>query len=285
MSPSVTSVNANRPVAATRWVCLLVALILAAAVALLYVSPGSTDELFAWTIQPEMTPLFLGAAYGAGVYFFARGFRTSDWHRISAGFPAISLFAAMMLIATLLHWDRFNGGDAPTMAAISFYAWVAVYIVSPFLVGAIWVLNRGADDGRPAAGDTVVPPRIRTLARVGGIAMLASAATFFLCPQVAIDIWPWELTELTARVMASFIAEAGALALLLSFDRRWSAWRILVQTAAIGSLLLGVASIRAWSDFDTANPLTWVLVISIAGTLVGTLALWNRLDGQDLDKA
>lgn len=260
-------------------------LILAAAVALLYISPGSTDELFAWTIQPEMTPLFLGAAYGAGVYFFARGFLTTDWHRIAAGFPAIALFAAMMLIATFLDWDRFNGGDAPTIAAISFYAWVAVYIISPFLVGAIWVLNRGADDGSPAAVDAVVPTLVRSAARFAGVTMLILAAVFFLVPETAIDIWPWDLSELTARVMASFIAEAGALALFLSFDQRWSAWRILVQTAAIGSTLLGVALIRAWDDVDTANPLTWLLVAAIGGTLVGALALWNRLEARSAPQA
>ena len=258
--------------------CLFVALILAAAVGLLYVSPGSTDTLFAWTIEPEMTPLFLGAAYGAGVYFFGRGFVTPDWHRIAAGFPAIALFAAMMLLATLLHWDRFNGGDAPTMAAISFYAWVGVYIVSPFLVAGIWLANRDVDDGEPAPVDTVVPAAVRFGARASGVAMLLAAALFFLFPQAAIDVWPWDLTELTARVMASFIAEAGALALLLSLDPRWSAWRILVQTAALGSALLAVALARGSEDLDTANPLAWLLIAGIGLTLIGAAALSYALD-------
>jgi hypothetical protein len=255
-----------------------VALILAAAVALLYISPGSTDELFAWTIQPEMTPLFLGAAYGAGVYFFGRGVFTSDWHRISSGFPAIALFAGLMLLATLLHWDRFNGGDAPTMAAISFYAWVGVYIVSPFLIAGVWLLNRRADDGRPADRDAEVPAAMRLGARVAGTSMLVAAAVFFIVPQVAIDIWPWELSELTARVLAAFIAEAGALALTLSFDSRWSSWRILVQTAAVGAALLAIGLTRASSDLDAGNPLSWVLVAGIGGTLLGSLTLSFALD-------
>jgi len=28
-----------------------------------------------------------------------------------------------MLIATLAHWDKFNHGDAPFLAAVCFYAW------------------------------------------------------------------------------------------------------------------------------------------------------------------
>ena len=59
-----------------------------------------------------------------------------------------------MLIATLIHWDRFNHGDAPALAAIAFYGWVIVYIVSPFAVVALWwptaALIRRAAAGRAA---------------------------------------------------------------------------------------------------------------------------------------
>jgi hypothetical protein len=47
-----------------------------------------------------------------------------------------------MLIATVIHWDRFNHGDADAIAAIAFYAWTSVYVVSPFAVFAIWWRNR-----------------------------------------------------------------------------------------------------------------------------------------------
>lgn len=257
----------------TRWICLLVAVILLAAVILLGIRPDRTDELFAWTITPEMTPLYLASAYGAGVYFFARGFLTSTWHHIAAGFPGIALFATLMLVATLLHFDKFNGGDAPAVAAVAFYAWVIVYILSPLLVGGVWLRNRGVDTGEPDPVDTVVPPPVRTGVRVAGGAMLAAATLFFLLPQVAIDIWPWKLTPLTARIMASFIAETGAIALVLSFDARWSAWRILTQTAMLGAGLLLSGIARTWDVFDTGNPLTWAFLAAGAGTIAGAAAL------------
>ena len=49
----------DRPTAETRWVCLAIASILLAAVVLLLGGPGDTDELFAWPVTPEMTPLFM----------------------------------------------------------------------------------------------------------------------------------------------------------------------------------------------------------------------------------
>ncbi len=180
----------DRPTAETRWICLAVAAILLAAVLLLYARPGDTDELFAWTIAPEMTPLFMGAAYGAGVYFFTRGFTAERWHRISAGFLPIALFAALMLIATLIHFDKFNGGDGPTMAVASFYAWTIVYAVSPFVVAGVWLRNRGSDDGTPEPVDATVPRQVRSLARVGGIALAAVGTVLFVSPSVAADICP-----------------------------------------------------------------------------------------------
>lgn len=269
----------DAPSPPTRWACLLVAAILAAAVALLYVRPGETDELFAWTIAPEITPLFMGAAYGAGAYFFWRGFGTTRWHRISAGFPGIALFATLMLIATLIHWDRFNQGDAPTMAAISFYAWVLVYIASPLLIGGLWLRNRNADDGSPETADAEVPEPVRRTVAVGGGAAMLAAAVFFVAPDVLIEIWPWDLTPLTARVISAFIAEAGAIALVLALDPRWSRWRILTQTSGIGSALLAVALARSWGDLDQGNPLTWALLAAIACTFAGAIALTLRLDG------
>ena len=64
-----------------------------------------------------------------------------------------------MLIATILHWDRFNHGDAPLVGAIVFYGWVTVYIVSPVVVLALWWFNRRTDSGGP-------PPARRSCRRV-----------------------------------------------------------------------------------------------------------------------
>ena len=87
-------------------------------------------DAWSWTIMPDLTPIFLGAGYGAGAYFFLRTFLGERWPPSSAGVFGAAFFATLMLIATLIHWARFNHGDAPTLAAIAFYGWVVVYIVS-----------------------------------------------------------------------------------------------------------------------------------------------------------
>ena len=115
----------------TRWASLVVFCILVPAVIVLWGMPDKTADLWAWTIMPELTPIFMGAGYGGGAYFFWRTYPAKRWHPSSAGVFGAAFFAGLMLIATLVHWDKFNHGDAPFLAAVCFYAWVGVYILSP----------------------------------------------------------------------------------------------------------------------------------------------------------
>jgi peptidoglycan/LPS O-acetylase OafA/YrhL len=266
----------DRPVPETRWICLFVSAILIAAVVLLWFAPGRTDDLWAWPIKPPMTPLFMGSAYAAGAFFFARGFGTIRWHRIAAGFPGIAVFATLMFVATLIHWEKFNHGHGPAAATASFYGWTIVYAIAPLLVGGAWLRNRRADPGTPERRDTVVPGPLRALVAVGGAAAVAIGAVLFVVPDVGVDHWPWTLTPLTARVIACFV-EGGLIALFLAWDARWSAWRILTQTTVIGAAFLLVSTVRAWDDWER-GALTWVLLATLAATLLGAIALHVALD-------
>jgi hypothetical protein len=276
MSP--TRPRDDRLLPETRWAALAVFLILVPATAILWVAPDRTADLWAWMIQPELTPIFLGSGYGAGAYFFWRTFRADRWHASSPGVLGASVFAGLMLIATIIHRDRFNHGDAPTLAAIAFYAWTIVYIVSPFAVFAIWWRNRATDPRTPAAGDRCVPAGALLGARVFAAGALATGSLFFVVPEVATDVWPWHLTPLTARVLASLTVQVGVGALVLSRDPRWSGWRLIVQTFLVATALLLVGAIRAFADFDTSNPLTWLYLGGLLGTAAALALLHRRMD-------
>ena len=270
MASTTTEQRDGRMLPATHWAALVVFIILVPAVVILWAFPSRTADAWAWTIKPELTPIFLGAGYGAGAYFFWRTFRARRFTPSSAGIFGAAFFATLMLIATIIHWDRFNHGDAPFLGATAFYGWVTVYIVSPPIVLALWLANRRTDPGVPAPGEAIVPEPVRRTARAFSAGALVAAAVFFLVPDVAIDIWPWDLTPLTSRVLGSFTAQVGVGALLLSFDSRWSAWRLIVETYWLATALLLVGAVRAWDDFDTGNPMTYLYV---GGLLAGDVAL------------
>src|SRR5438445_8231645 len=105
-----TGVRNDRVFPVTRWVSAIIVPFLVAAFVILYLFPDHTQEMFAWGIQPRMSAMMLGAAYIAGAYFFVRAATNARWHWVKVGFLPVTTFAALMGIATILHWDRFNHG-------------------------------------------------------------------------------------------------------------------------------------------------------------------------------
>lgn len=268
----------DRVLPETRWASLVVFCILVPAVIVLWGAPGQTDDLWSWTIMPNLTPIFLGSGYAAGAYFFWRTFRAERWHPSSAGVLGAAIFAGLMLIATLIGWEKFNHGDAPFLAAVAFFGWVIVYILSPFVVFWLWRRNQRTDSRRPEPSDAIVPTSVRMAARAFAAGAFVGAAVFFVSPSTAIDIWPWDLTPLTARVLASFTAQVGVGALVLSLDPRWSGWRLLVQTFLVATVFLLVGALRESGDFDQDSPITYLYVGGLIAADLALIVLYRRME-------
>src|SRR5215207_3244961 len=153
---------------AIRVTAIVVIAVLVPALIILWGLPTRTDELWAWTIKAPLTPIFMGAGYGAGAYFFLRVYRTSRWHEVYVGVISAAFFALLMLITTILHYDKFNQGkahdglpDPPTLATLAFYGWTGVYILSPFVVAFLWWRNQQRDPRTPDPAEPLVPANVR----------------------------------------------------------------------------------------------------------------------------
>jgi len=245
---------------------------LVVAFVVLFGFPGDTDRLFAWKISPPMTPLTLGAVYLGGAYFFVRAVRAPAWHTVKAGFVAVGSFASLMGVATVLHWDRFNHDR------LALWLWAGLYFTTPFLVWGVWLANsrRGT---APGPEDVVLPPAARLLMIVTGGTALAAGLFLFLLPQQAIDVWPWKLVPLTARVLGA-IFMLGVAALGVVTDARWSAVRLMIQVQVFMLTLILVAAARARDDFDPSNPMTWILLVGFASSLVSAGELSLRMESR-----
>lgn len=258
----------------SRWLAALVIPFLAAAFGILYVFPQETGRLFAWKIQPSMSAMMLGAAYAGGIYFFTAVLMTNRWHQVKVGFWPVITFASLLGIATILHWDRFTPGH------ISFYAWAGLYFTAPFIVLVVWFRNRPQDSGQPELSDAAVPRPVCWVMGIIGLITLGVSLFLFLLPALMINLWPWTLSPLTARVVGAMFALPGLVGLGLAADSRWSSAQIILQAQSFSIVLILGAAARSRADFDPANPGTWLFVGGLAAMLAGTLILYGFVDAQ-----
>ena len=254
----------------TRGLSLFIAPFLVVAFVLLYFFPADTRRLFAWTIRPTMTPMVLASAYCGGAYFFVRALREPRWSALKTGFLAVTLFATLLGIATIVHWDTFNHGH------VAFWLWAGLYFTAPFLVFGGWLANR-----RLAAPPRADELRLGSLARwvVGGIGLLALAQgiVMFLSPALVIPIWPWMLTPLTCRVVGAIFC-LGSAGLGVLTDPRWTTLRLMLQVEALMVTLMLVAAVRARGELFTSRPLTWLMLGGFIAVLFGSASLWYQME-------
>jgi hypothetical protein len=252
----------DRLLAPTRWVATAVIPVLVSAFVILYFFPERTTQLWSWMICPSMSALIMGAGYLAGAYLFTRVAREREWHRVGVGFVATTVFSTILLITTVVHWDRFNHDH------VSFWAWLLLYGSTPVLLPVLWAKNRRTDPGRPSPVDATIPRPLGIAVGLGGALQLAFAAVMFVAPDVAAKAWAWPLEPATSRSLSAFLAFPAVTWLWFLFDSRWSSFRITQQTATAGLVLIGIAALRARADFRSD---TWFVLYMVA--LVVAVAL------------
>ena len=253
---------------------LLVPFLLAAGL-ILFILPGRTEEFFAWTIQPALTPLVMGAGYLSGAYFFIRAALEKEWESVRLGFLPITAFTWLSAAATLIHWDRFNYNH------ITFYAWVALYAITPVLVPAIWWMNHSNPSLRKDSPPDISTPVAYLMGIVGALTLL-TGLVLFVMPELLIPVWPWTLTPLTARVIGSWFTLPGLVDLGIAVNRRWRNVRLVLESQLVGLALILVGLMRGLGDLQLNNPLAWGFIAAISLLALGLLLFYvsRRRNGQ-----
>lgn len=267
----------DRVLPLTRRVGMAIVPFLVVAFVVLFFFPGDTGRLFAWTIVPPMTASVLGAVYLGGAYFFVRVARATTWHEISAGFVPVGIFAAMIGIATAVHWEKFNHDH------VAFWLWAGLYFTTPFAIFATWAANR-RHAGPVTDGGAMLGPGVRVVIGAVGVAALATSLTLFGAPERLISTWPWMLTPLTARVMAAVFA-LGAGGILVAADPRWRAARLLFQVEGIILVAFVVAGVRSRGDLELSSILSRTLVAGLGATLLAGAVLYRRMERSSASRA
>jgi hypothetical protein len=235
-----------------------VGVLLALAVAngiFLYVLAGRADTDYAWPIRPSASAAFMGAGYLAGaaatglVVFAAR-----RWRSVQPLALALVVLSVLLLAATVLHAGKFRWSYPPT------WIWTGVYASAPIAV-AMAMRRQRAITERPAADRSLGV--LRSASLLAGVALLVIAALFYLAPARFGAHWPWPLTPLLARVVASWFAMIATAQLWCAADLR-RAHEALIPYTALAVWCVALLAIPALhhGELTRTGP---VLIAYVAG--------------------
>jgi hypothetical protein len=221
------------------------------------VAPARTDRYFSWTIDVPVTAAFLGACYWTAALFVLLSARERDWARVRAVMPGILVAGTLILVATLVHIERF------AMDTARGWIWVILYAGLP--PGGLLLL---ALQRRARGGD---PPVLRPIERwargllaLAAAALLITGAALFAFPRTTGGWWLWPLTELTARMVGAWLAAIGATLVAVLLEGDWTRVRAaMVYLAAVAAAHLATlarypGTVR-WDDVAA-----WVYIASYA---------------------
>jgi hypothetical protein len=244
----------------------------------LFLLPDRTDTLFAWTIARGDTAAFIGACFLAVSLLSLLSYGVPSWADTRIYFVGTLAFVVAMALATLLHLDQFNFDSDEPIAKLVAFGWTLVYLVAPVASGIL--LRRQLDqprvpvveDGAPARSTTPIVPGLRSLYIAQGGLLILVAVVLFVAPGSADTLWPWPLTPLPARAIASFLLGLGVMLLGAGLDN--VAERLEPPCAAAWwlAVLSGMAVTRFDRSFDIGSVRGLIFAVVGLSLLVGGLA-------------
>jgi hypothetical protein len=257
-----------------QWLLYVAAFLVFLAGLVLFVFPLRTAEWFAWTVNPPMTAVFLGAAYWSAAGLEVTGARSASWESARLAVWPVFVFTTLTLGVTLLHLDRFHlSPENGLLAQVATWAWLAIYAIVPVaMLVASWmqIRSRRAAATSVTAGRPVLPPALRLL--MAGIAavLLLYGVALLAVPAYAGAWWPWTLSELTARAVGAWLVGLGWSAAQGQSSADPRTVRPVALTSVAFVILQALALLRyggalAWPSSPAIGFVTVLLAIGVAG--------------------
>jgi hypothetical protein len=240
----------------------------------LYVLSGHTDRYFAWTIAVSLTAAFLGAFYWASAPLALLAGLRGVWVDARPGVLGVLVFLWATLLTTLIHLGKFHLHGPGHIAQGAAWLWLIIYAADPPLLSvALFLQVRAAGSDPPRSAP--VDAWYRVALAIQAAVALGEGVILFAVPLQAARWWPWPLTPLTARAIASWLLGLGVMQATCFFENDWARIRL----ATISYSLLGVLQLAALARYSTT--FRWgvaggIYIAFVASILLLGLYGWAR---------
>ncbi|MFN0305315.1 MAG: hypothetical protein ACKVQU_33760 [Burkholderiales bacterium] len=240
----------------------------------LYCLPWLAEDWYAWAIRPSVNAGAMGAGYVVGALAAGMGlFAVRHWRSIRPFMPALFAIGLMMTIATVLHADRFRWGNPFT------WLWIIVYVALPIVATLVWSLQVGDRATEPVT-DKSIAMTAGTSVAIGAVIAL-TGIVWYLNPQSIIYNWPWPLTPLMTRTLASWYVFMGILLFASGTTLRHIREIPIVHATVAGwAMLLLLLVPFHWSSMKmSAVFVMWVVchLLLLAYCAVCAFKAWERM--------
>lgn len=234
----------------------------------LFVLSEQTERFFAWTIKNPLTAAFLGAAYWTSCVLEVMAAREQLWARARIAVPAVLLFTALTLTATILHLDQFHLGEgfAPETTLLT-WTWLAIYTLVPPALLALLLFQAQLPGGDPAV-TTRIPTTVRVVISAQAAVLVSIGAMLFALPQATLAVWPWPLTPLAARAVGAWLLGLGIAAAQVMLENEWVRARPVAASCVAFSLLQVLALVRYPQTVQWSSGSAWFYLVFLASLLI-----------------
>lgn len=279
MSATSNTVQTSR---AMRFTFFFAAALVALAALPLFFFSERTDEVFAWTIQPPLTAAFLGAGYWAVTLAAILAIRQPEWTKVRIALPIVVSGVGLILLATLLHLDRFHLNSSIFTAQLQAWAWLVLYVaLIPLIIWSMWHQRR--EPGIETPRQAPLPGWLRGLMGITGAVMVLIGIGLFIFPaEVASAVWNWTLTPLTGRMTGAWLIAIGVSLVIGVGENDY--YRLYIAAAAyITYPILQAVNLLRYSDtVQWSSPSIYLLIaILISIFICGVTIMRGYLMSRD----
>lgn len=238
----------------------------------LYLVPQNSEEYFSWAVRRDLSATFLGAAYLAAAVIEFLAARERRWADARIAVPAVLVFTVLTLLVTLGNLDSYNFNAPGFVQSIGTWAWLIVYVVVPPIMLAVLAMQLRRS-GSDAPRSKPIPVGLRRVLMVSGLLLGLGGLLMLVNGDARSWMWPWPVTELTARAFGAWMVGFGVAMVHIGFEADWK--RVRPATAGAGTLgLLQLIALARYLDVpDWGSIQAWIYLALLVSFVA--LGLWG----------
>ena len=264
---------------------LVVAAVLSAIAGIeLFVLSDRTAQFFAWTVNPPIAAGFFGGGFLAITVAALWGLWVGDARQVEPFLPVAIVATAAILIASVIHLDRFHLTSPDPLPLLAAWVWLIVYVVVPLALLAYWFRSMPARRFEAVRRGLrrPIPPALRAALAALCISTVILAVIAFVLPTSL--RWPYQLTPLTGRMNGAFLASLAAATLVILLTDDLVRLRVAPVTLIVFGAMSLITLVRFQDTVSTTGAGIWIYVALFGATaLLGAAVLALALRAPESD--